>query len=168
MSKPKAPRITPNEGHIIKATAWDALYAAYQINNETGNSRESVFAKAFLKTMDTLLDQVGEKYSTAETWEAIMPKKFENDELYRCVACATATLKTDWEQVLLVTPDPAKLGQYYICPSCGCIVDVSVMNVMPEPKTYTEEEVEAMAEAEAKKKKDAEIAKKQKSAAGKK
>lgn len=116
--KGAAKRIIPNETHVIKATAWDALYAAYQLSN----NRPDSLPAAFLKTMDTLLNQVGEKYSNAKTWGAIMPKKFSHETMYRCTACGSATLKTDWTYY--------KDGLFK-CPNCGCIQDLTITNENP-------------------------------------
>ncbi len=123
--KPAAPRIIPDERHVIKATAWDALYAAWQI--ESSNNEGNEIAAMLIKTMDSLLNQVGEKYSTAKTWGAIMPKKFEHDTLYRCTACGSATAKTDWVHYR---------DGLRICPNCGCIMDLSITNEDPPDQPH--------------------------------
>ena len=51
-----------------------------------------------------------------------MPKKFTHTEMYRCTACGTATLKTDWAYY--------KDGLHK-CPNCGCIQDLAITNENP-------------------------------------
>jgi phage FluMu protein Com len=112
--KPAAPRITPDEGHVIKATAWDAMRVAFSIHAETAD---------------------GNKYSNAKTWGAIMPRKYNDELLCRCVACGTVTAKADWKHYI---------GVVFICPNCGCLQDPSIGNEqppeVPELKTYADPE----------------------------
>ena len=135
-TKPAAPRITPDEGHVIKATAWDAMRVAFSIHAETADGEiQQGMAKNILLTMDSLLEQVGNKYSNAKTWGAIMPRKYNDELLCRCVACGTVTAKADWKHYI---------GVVFICPNCGCLQDPSIGNEqppeVPELKTYADPE----------------------------
>ncbi len=62
--------IKPNEKHIIKAVAWDALWSACDLQEQMtmeGHAKES--AKNLKKIMNEILNRTGETLSDPETWE---------------------------------------------------------------------------------------------------
>ena len=124
-------QITPDETHVIKAMAWDAMEAGilltlgtYPYNDNKRGALEEV-----KKLMDTTLARVGDKVSKSKTWEIGMAKKFKNDLYYKCVACGTATKKEDWQQLFL----EGVSAVFSKCPHCGGIFDLSIGNETPEP-----------------------------------
>ena len=124
-------QITPDETHVIKAMAWDALGTAFnlKIGLEVMSSSEEKLHKEFLEYMDAILARVGDTVSKSKTWELGMAKKFKNDLYYKCVACGTATKKEDWQQLFL----EGVSAVFSKCPHCGGIFDLSIGNETPEP-----------------------------------
>ncbi len=161
--------IEPDETHVLKAAAWDALYAGLQAQD----NRESIHM------LDSLFEKVGAKLSNPMTWENGMAKKYESDERFYCRACRHAEPREDWKPIKLAN------APFSICPYCGAIIDLSIANkIGPAPdetsidlsltdeekKRKTREPATADAEAaiEAAKKKKAAVAKKRRAAAKKK
>ena len=123
-------QITPDETHVIKAMAWDALYASLSVSAKIEKDAMALSVKAI---MDTTLGRVGNTVSKSSTWELGMAKKFKNDLYYKCVACGTATKKDEW---LSVKGMPEEFSK---CPHCGGLFDLSVGNEIEpidEPVQY--------------------------------
>ena len=60
--------IEPNETHVLKAVAWDALRTSTEL--EEGLTGHQVEVMAQLRViMDSLLETVAKKLSNPETWE---------------------------------------------------------------------------------------------------
>jgi len=119
-------QITPNETHVIKAMAWDALETALNLGTQFGQTdEEKTIARKLLQHMDSMLVMLGNKVSKSSTWELGMAKKFKNDDYFKCVACGTATPKKDWIK--------AAVDGFHICPHCGGMYIISVGNEIPEP-----------------------------------
>jgi len=148
--------VEPNDGHVLKAIAWDALYAGLYAEGNT----------ASLDMLDSVLEKVGTKLSNPMTWENDMASKYESKDRYYCRACRHAEPKGDWKLIKLAN------APFWICPYCGAIVDVSIANVMPEDEPEPDDTIpNAMAAmvvdtvaVEAAKKKKAAAAKKRREA----
>ena len=59
------------EAHFIKALAWDALYAAWQVQAEVGTDDEKESAEKQIALMKAYLSACGEKMEKPETWEGV-------------------------------------------------------------------------------------------------
>ena len=122
-------QITPNEEHVIKAMAWDAMRAALDI--EGGE-----YMGGQINTlMDSILERVGDTVSKSKTWELGMAKKFKNDDYYKCIACGTATPKGDWLSFPLANA-PIEFSK---CSHCGGIFDLSIGNEIEPVEEPTQE-----------------------------
>ena len=136
------PTIEPNETHVLKATAWDALYAAYTIEIEakiasSGAGANTGFADNMIAVMDKLLAQVADKYQNAKTWGEIRMRQFDNDPLCLCRACDKAESRDKWNFVGWIQDTAV-----HTCPNCGALQDASVVNKNP-PDSPTEPDKES-------------------------
>lgn len=71
-----------------------------------------------------------------------MPKKFSHETMYRCLACGTATLKTEWK---------AYKDGLSLCPNCGTVQDLSISNENPPAAPKAPEPEQKAAEKQPKK-----------------
>ena len=125
-------QITPDETHVIKAMAWDALAASLTMGLATlePTTEEVGQIQGMIGLMDSMLERVGDKVSKSSTWGIGMAKKFQNDDYYKCVACGTATQKGDWQQLFLEGVSMV----FSKCPHCGGIYDLTAGNeIEPVP-----------------------------------
>ncbi len=60
--------IKPNEEHVIKAVAWDALKAACDIEVVAGDEIRSKIYQKLGELMGALLNDTAEKLSDPNTW----------------------------------------------------------------------------------------------------
>ncbi len=61
--------IIPTLKHVIKALAWDSLFASCLIQAETADTeQEQIDARRFRVLMEQHLNLVGEKITKKETW----------------------------------------------------------------------------------------------------
>ena len=125
-------QITPDETHVIKAMAWDALEASVIIDMA---ATVNPFPHEVKDIMDSILERVGDKVSKSKTWELGMAKKFKNDDYYKCIACGTATPKGDWLSFPLANA-PIEFSK---CPHCGGIFDLSIGNEIEPVEEPTQE-----------------------------
>ncbi len=66
--------IEPNETHILKAVAWDTLYASAMMESSIENAAgagelKKTIYNSILATMDAVLQMAGEKLQDPKTWE---------------------------------------------------------------------------------------------------
>jgi len=119
--------IQPNETHMLKATAWDALYAAATI--KFANERNHKPTEVLIALMDSLLKQTGETLADKNIWMRWgKMRKFDNEKLYYCHACGRASDKEGFDRVKV-----GGVSNVVICPECGSIFKLDVHNVVREP-----------------------------------
>ncbi len=61
--------IEPNEKHVLKAVAWDALRAGMDIQYEGATDGQKKTITELRVIMDSTLEAVAKKLSNPETWE---------------------------------------------------------------------------------------------------
>ena len=109
----------PNETHMLKAVAWDALYAGLKIENQK-------ITKNLILIMDKLLEQTGETLADKNTWMRWgKMRKFDNDDLYLCHACNKASAKELFKPV-----EALGMANVAICPECGVVLVLDVANIV--------------------------------------
>jgi hypothetical protein len=130
MAKEHLHVVEPSETHVLKAVAWDSMYAAYKFSVEAAPDKKGQdAAKKMLATMDKILENTAATLSSSKTWRGKMPRQIEDEFLYACRACGHASAKTDWEPYRIKDDNRPMM----ICPHCGTWQDVSIANKVVEP-----------------------------------